>query len=67
MDLGAAKTHFVTADLANFVASQCCHGSLPLASAAVFDLQIKKKKKRGSLNYSSVLKNTERQFVGFCT
>lgn len=66
MDLGAAKTHFVTADLANFVASQCCHGSLPLASAAVFDLQIKKKK-RGSLNDSLVLKNTERQFVGFCT
>ena len=44
MDLGAADTHFVTADLANFVASQCCHGSLPLASAAVFDLQIKKSK-----------------------
>ena len=46
VDLGAARTHFVIADLANFVASQCSHGSLLLASAAVFDLQTKKKRKK---------------------
>ena len=42
IDLGAAKTCFVTACLVNFAASQCSHGSLPVASAAVFDLQTKK-------------------------
>lgn len=43
VDLGAAKTYFVIADLANFEASPCSHGSLPLASAAIFDLQTEKK------------------------
>lgn len=39
------KTYFAFADLANFVPFQGSHGSLPLASAAVFDLQTKIKEK----------------------